>query len=366
MCIDQESVAVQIDQDSVAVQEGLKIIDKPETAQGEQPDHLLDVYGLRKYFPIRDGKLGRGTVNVRAVDDVSFSIFAGETLGLVGESGSGKSTLGRLLVRLMPETSGQVLFEGQDLMSLPERKMRDMRRQMQVVFQDPFGSLNPRFTIGEIVGEPLRVHRISRGKERAARVSELLELVGLDPSRKDRYPHEFSGGQRQRVGIARAIALNPKFIVADEAVSALDVSVQSQVINLLMDLQRELGLTYLFIAHGLDVVRHISDRVAVMYLGKLVEIAPAERIFTTPAHHYTSALLSALPVPDPHNNRERIVLQGEVPSPTNPPSGCRFRTRCVRAEELCSKEEPILHSIGENHEVACHFPLAQPATSEMR
>lgn len=325
-----------------------------EVPQGET---LLAAHNLRKYFPVRTGTLGRATTSVKAVDDVTFEIFRGETLGLVGESGCGKSTLGRLLVRLLPATDGQVLFEGQDVTKMRSRQMRDMRREMQIIFQDPFGSLNPRFTIGDIVAEPLRVHGVSKGRARDARVSELLDLVGLDPARRGRYPHEFSGGQRQRVGIARAIALNPKFIVADEAVSALDVSVQSQVINLLIDLQRELGLTYLFIAHGLDVVRHISDRVGVMYLGKLVEIASADQLFRGPAHHYTSALLSSLPVPDPHRKRERVVLQGELPSPTDPPSGCRFRTRCPRAEERCSVEEPLLRTVRDEQMVACHFPL---------
>lgn len=331
---------------------------------------LLEARRLKKYFPVRHGPLGRATKSVRAVDDVSFQIFRGETLGLVGESGCGKSTLGRVLVRLQDATSGEVVFEGQDLMALPTREMRPLRREMQVIFQDPFGSLNPRFSIGDIVAEPLRVHGVARGRARDARVSELLELVGLDPAGRERYPHQFSGGQRQRVGIARAIALNPKFIVADEAVSALDVSVQSQVINLLVDLQRELGLTYLFIAHGLDVVRHISDRVGVMYLGKLVEVAETEQIFTSPAHPYTGALLSSLPVPDPHRVRGRVVLQGEIPSPTDPPSGCRFRTRCPRAENRCAVEEPILRRITVNQFAACHFPLGgephgRSATSDL-
>lgn len=330
-------------------------------ATATSPGPLVEAIDLKKHFPIKSGSLGRHTKSVKAVDGVSLEILRGETLGLVGESGCGKSTLGRLLVRLLPATSGDVLFEGQSITALSSRGMRNMRSEMQIVFQDPFGSLNPRFTIGDIVAEPLRVHGVSKGRARDARVSELLELVGLDPSRKSRYPHEFSGGQRQRVGIARAIALNPKFIVADEAVSALDVSVQSQVINLLMDLQRELGLTYLFIAHGLDVVRHISDRVGVMYLGKLVEVATAETIFINPAHHYTSALLSSLPVPDPHRQRQPVVLQGDVPSPTNPPSGCRFRTRCPRAEQRCADEVPELRPVADQQLVACHFPLVSPA-----
>jgi oligopeptide/dipeptide ABC transporter ATP-binding protein len=320
-------------------------------------DCLLEARGVKKYFPVRRGVLGRAVQSLKAVDDVSLQIFRGETLGLVGESGSGKSTLGRVLVRLQRATSGKVVYDGCDLMTLPAHQMRSLRREMQVIFQDPFGSLNPRFSIGDIVAEPLRVHGVAKGRVRDARVGELLELVGLDPAARDRYPHQFSGGQRQRVGIARAIALNPKFIVADEAVSALDVSVQAQIINLLMDLQRELGLTYLFIAHGLDVVRHISTRVGVMYLGKLVEVAETERIFTSPAHPYTGALLSALPVPDPHRVRDRVVLQGEIPSPIDPVSGCRFRTRCPRAVERCATEEPVLRQISDNQLAACHFPL---------
>jgi oligopeptide/dipeptide ABC transporter ATP-binding protein len=327
---------------------------------------LVEAIDLKKHFPLKSGSLGRHTKSVKAVDGVSLEIFRGETLGLVGESGCGKSTLGRLLVRLLPATEGDVRFEGQSVTNLSSRGMRNMRSEIQIVFQDPFGSLNPRFTIGDIVAEPLRVHQVSKGRAREARVSELLELVGLDPSRKGRYPHEFSGGQRQRVGIARAIALNPKFIVADEAVSALDVSVQSQVINLLMDLQRELGQTYLFIAHGLDVIRHISDRVGVMYLGKLVEVATAEQIFTRPAHHYTSALLSSLPVPDPHRKRQPVVLQGDVPSPTDPPSGCRFRTRCPRAEQRCADEVPVLRDVDDQQMVACHFPLVSPNGQDAR
>ncbi|MDX6251221.1 MAG: peptide/nickel transport system ATP-binding protein [Kribbellaceae bacterium] len=320
-------------------------------------DCLLEARGLKKYFPVRHGALGRTTKSVRAVDDISLQIFRGETLGLVGESGCGKSTLGRVLLRLQQATAGEVVYDGRDLMKLPAGEMRSLRREMQVIFQDPFGSLNPRFSIGDIVAEPLRVHGVAKGKARDARVAELLELVGLDPAARNRYPHQFSGGQRQRVGIARAIALNPKFIVADEAVSALDVSVQAQVINLLMDLQRELGLTYLFIAHGLDVVRHISTRVGVMYLGKLVEVADTEKIFTSPAHPYTGALLSALPVPDPHRVRDRVVLQGEIPSPIDPITGCRFRTRCPRAVERCAVEEPALRRISDNQLAACHFPL---------
>jgi oligopeptide/dipeptide ABC transporter ATP-binding protein len=332
---------------------------RPSRSTGEvtSEECLLEARRVKKYFPVRHGILGRATKSVKAVDDVSFQIFRGETLGLVGESGCGKSTLGRVLVRLQQATAGELVYEGRDLTTLPAREMRQLRREMQVIFQDPFGSLNPRFSIGDIIAEPLRVHGVAKGRARSARVAELLELVGLDPAVKERYPHQFSGGQRQRVGIARAIALNPKFIVADEAVSGLDVSVQAQVINLLMDLQRELGLTYLFIAHGLDVVRHISNRVGVMYLGKLVEVAETEQIFTSPAHPYTDALLSSQPVPDPHRVRDRVVLQGEIPSPIDPPSGCRFRTRCERAQDRCTVEEPILQRITDNQLAACHFPL---------
>jgi len=318
---------------------------------------LVEVRNLKKYFPIRTGLFSRVVGNVRAVDDVSFSINPGETFGLVGESGCGKSTLGRVMLRLQDATSGQVTFDGKDLLSMQGPQLREMRRQMQVIFQDPFGSLNPRFTVGDIIGEPLRVHNIAHGQEQADRVAELLQLVGLDPSWRNRYPHEFSGGQRQRVGIARALALNPRFILADEAVSALDVSVQSQIINLLSDLQDQLGLTYLFIAHGLNVVRHISDRIGVMYLGKLVEVSETEELFDRPAHPYSAALLSAAPLPNPHRKRERIMLTGEVPSPANPPSGCRFHTRCPLVKPECKEREPQLQQVGPGHWAACHFPL---------
>ncbi len=325
---------------------------------------LLEARNVKKYFPIKRGVFSRTVGYVRAVVDVSLEIRRGETLGLVGESGCGKSTLGRVLLMLQHPTAGQVRFEGRDLLGLRKRELRAMRREMQIIFQDPFGSLDPRFTIGDIVGEPLIVHRAVSGRAGQTmdeRVVELLELVGLDPARRYRYPHEFSGGQRQRVSIARSIALNPKFIVADEPVSALDVSVQSQVINLLSDLQARLGLTYLFIAHGLNVVRHISDRVGVMYLGKLVEVASTDALFSAPLHPYTAALLSAIPVPDPHRRRNGITLKGDVPSPSNPPSGCRFRTRCLFAQPRCADEEPLLKTIasgGSGREVACHFPLS--------
>jgi peptide/nickel transport system ATP-binding protein len=317
---------------------------------------LLEVRNIKKYYPIRRGVFNRTVGHVRAVDDISLELRRGEIFGLVGESGSGKSTLGQLLLRLQEATAGQVLFEGHDLLTMKAAMLRKMRREMQIIFQDPFASLNPRFTVRDIIAEPLEVHHVTAGKAKDERVIELLELVGLDPARRNRYPHEFSGGQRQRISIARSIALNPKFIVADEAVSALDVSVQSQVINLLSDLQERLGLTYLFIAHGLNVVRHISDRVGVMYLGKLVEVADTDTIFDQPAHPYTVALLSAIPVPDLQQRRTRMVLQGEVPSAANPPSGCHFRTRCPFAEQRCSEEEPPLRALSANHQVACHFP----------
>jgi oligopeptide/dipeptide ABC transporter ATP-binding protein len=319
---------------------------------------LLEARNVKKYFPIQRGVFGRTGGYVRAVDDVSLEIRQGETLGLVGESGCGKSTLGRVLLILQHPTAGEVRFEGRDLLALTKRELRAMRREMQIIFQDPFGSLDPRYTIGDIVAEPLEVHRIASGREKEDRVAELLTLVGLDPARRHRYPHEFSGGQRQRVSIARSIALHPKLIVADEPVSALDVSVQSQVINLLSDLQDRLGLTYLFIAHGLNVVRHISDRVGVMYMGKLVEVAPTDALFSAPFHHYTAALLAAIPVPDPHRRRTGMILQGDVPSPANPPSGCRFRTRCALVQARCAEEEPPLKEIAPGRQVACHFPLS--------
>ncbi len=319
-------------------------------------DPLIVASNIKKYFPIKDGIFRRVVGHVKAVDDVSFHINRGETFGLVGESGSGKSTLGRVMLRLLDSTEGNVLFEDKELLSLSKKELRKLRREMQIIFQDPFGSLNPRFTIGDVIGEMFRVHGVAKGKERDEKVCELLEMVGIDPSRRHSYPHEFSGGQRQRVGIARAIALNPKFILADEAVSALDVSVQAQVINLLKDLQQQLGLTYLFIAHGLNVVRYISDRVGVMYLGKLVEVAETDQLFNHPLHPYTQALISTNPSPNPYNRRERIVLKGEIPSPANPPGGCRFHTRCPIATNRCKEEEPIMQEQAQGHYVACHYP----------
>ncbi|NRR22276.1 ABC transporter ATP-binding protein [Brevibacillus sp. MS2.2] len=321
-------------------------------------EYLIEANHIKKYFPIKAGLLSRVIGHVKAVDDVSFGIRPGETFGLVGESGCGKSTLGRVVLNLQRATSGEVLFDGTNIHQVNRQENLKLRRDMQIIFQDPFGSLNPRFLVSDIIGEPLRVHLRASAKEIDERVVELMSLVGLDPSRRNRYPHEFSGGQRQRIGIARSIALSPRFIVADEAVSALDVSVQSQVLNLMMKLQKEMGLTYLFIAHGLNVVRHISDRVGVMYLGKMVEIARTDDLFAQPLHPYTAALLSAIPKPTPHRRQERIVLQGDVPSPANPPSGCRFHPRCAMAQERCSKEIPELIEVGQDRQVACHFPLA--------
>ncbi|CAI6082674.1 ABC transporter ATP-binding protein [Cohnella sp. JJ-181] len=319
---------------------------------------LFRVEDVRKYYPIKRGFPGRSRAFVRAVDGVSFSIREGETLGLVGESGSGKSTLGRLLLQLEPVTSGRVLFEGEDLTRLGASRLRQTRRHMQMIFQDPYGSLDPRWNVGDLVGEPLAVHHGLAGKEKKQRVEELLAAVGLDHGIISRHPHEFSGGQRQRIGIARAIALHPKFVLADEAVSALDVSVQAQVVNLLQDLQQKLGLTYLFIAHGLHVVRHISDRIAVMYLGRIVEIAPSRELFRRPAHPYTRALIDSIPHPDPRLRTEPAAIRGEIPSPARPPAGCRFHTRCPLATDRCRAESPDLLPLDGDRSVACHYPLA--------
>jgi len=319
-----------------------------------QQDILVEARGLTKHFPVRGGVFQRTQGWVKAVDNVSFTIRRGETLGLVGESGCGKTTVGRMLLRLLMPTSGHVFFEGQDLTALSERELKPFRREMQIIFQDPFSSLDPRTPIGDSIGEGLRVHGVKDARERRERVLEMMRTVGLEEYHARRYPHEFSGGQRQRIGIARALVLRPKFIVCDEPVSALDVSIQSQVLNLLRRLQREFHLTYLFVAHNLSVVEHISDRVAVMYLGKLVELTDRVSLFQNAQHPYTRALLSAIPIPDPDLKRERIILAGDVPSPLRPPSGCRFHTRCPEAMEQCRIEEPPLVNLGGEHWVACH------------
>ncbi len=316
---------------------------------------LLTVKHLKKYYPITSGVFARETGVVKAVDDVSFSVQKGETLGLVGESGCGKSTTGRSVLRLIEPTAGEVLFEGKSVTGMNKAELRKLRRDMQIVFQDPFASLNPRHNVEKILEEPLIVHNIGTPAERKKRVHEMLEVVGLSAYHARRYPHQFSGGQRQRIGIARALMLNPKLIVADEPVSALDVSIQSQVLNLMQDLQREFGLTYLFIAHDLSVVRHISDRVGVMYLGRLVELADKDALYDRPLHPYTQALLSAVPNPDPDAKRERIILQGDVPSPANPPGGCSFHTRCPHVTDMCRNVRPDFRDTGGGHFVACHL-----------
>ncbi len=318
---------------------------------------LLDVKELVQYFPIRRGVLQKVVGYVHAVDGISFDIKRGETLGLVGESGCGKTTTGRSILQLYKPTSGQVIFDGMNLVELNGKKMREERKKIQMIFQDPYASLNPRMTVEEIVGEPLKIHKIVENSEIRNKVKELLELVRLNPAYIDRYPHEFSGGQRQRIGVARALALNPELIVCDEPISALDVSVQAQIVNMLEELQSEMNLTYLFIAHDLSVVKHISDRVAVMYLGVIMEMTSRDELYSNPLHPYTIALLSAVPIPDPEKeiNRKRIILEGDVPSPVDPPSGCRFRTRCPLAQEICAKERPEFREVKPGHFVACHL-----------
>ena len=311
-------------------------------------EKLLEVKNLKKYFP-------SGSQVVKAVDDVSFDVYKGETLGLVGESGCGKSTTGRMTIRLLDATEGSILYKGKDIANLSGNALRDQRCKMQIIFQDPFSSLDPRKTIGETIGRPLQVHNLIPTAQRFERVLELMERVGLDPNWVNKYPHELDGGRRQRVGIARALAVNPEYIVCDEPVSALDVSIQAQVLNLLQDLQEEMGLTYLFISHDLSVVKHLSNRIAVMYLGKIVELATSDELFANQAHPYTQALLSAIPIPSIDAKPKRILLQGDVPSPKNPPSGCRFHTRCPYATERCKTEEPMLRDIGGGHCVACHM-----------
>ena len=315
---------------------------------------LLEIRDLKKYFPVGEGLFSRGKGAVKAVDGVNLSIEEGETLGLVGESGCGKSTLGRTILRLIEPTGGEINFLGKNLLSMSQRELRDTRREMQIIFQDPYASLNPRMRVGDIVGEGLEIHKLAKGKAKRERVMELLHQVGLREDHFDRYPHEFSGGQRQRIGIARALAVSPKFIVCDEPVSSLDVSIQAQIINLLQELQEKMHLTYLFISHDLRVVEHISHRVAIMYLGKVVEIAKSDTIYRDAKHPYTRALLSAVPIPDMNTKKERVVLEGDVPSPVNPPSGCTFHPRCAYREAVCSQTEPALEFTADGHGVSCH------------
>ena len=338
-----------------------QVVTEATPASNGAGDALLRVEGLVKHFPVKSGVFKHTVGQVRAVDGIDLTIESGETLGVVGESGCGKTTLGRTLIKLIEPTAGRIVFDGTDITTYKRRQMRPVRRDIQIVFQDPYASLNPRMTVREIVAEPLRIHGLYRRGEGQRRVGELLRTVGLSPEHANRFPHEFSGGQRQRIGVARALALNPRLIVLDEPVSALDVSIQAQVVNLLAQLQKEFGLTYLFIAHDLSVVRHVSDRVAVMYLGKIVEVGSRLQIYEAPMHPYTQALLSAVPIESPNQRgkRSRIILEGDVPSPVNPPSGCRFRTRCWKAQEICAEQEPeLVPRAGGEHPVACHFAEA--------
>jgi oligopeptide/dipeptide ABC transporter ATP-binding protein len=330
---------------------------RAEAQTGGSDNEILRVEDLVKHFPIRAGLFKRTVGQVHAVDGANLTLRPGETLGVVGESGCGKTTLGRTIVKLLEPTAGRVVFNGRDITNLSRRQMREVRRELQIVFQDPYASLNPRMTVREIVAEPLRVHRLYKGQGGKEKVDELLRTVGLSPEHGNRFPHEFSGGQRQRIGFARALALNPQLVVLDEPVSALDVSIRAQVVNLLESLQRDFNLTYLFIAHDLSLVRHMADRVAVMYLGKIVELGAKQDIYERPSHPYTQALLSAVPIEEPsqRGKRKRIVLEGDVPNPANPPSGCRFRTRCWKAQPICAEEEPALIDRGQGHPSACHF-----------
>lgn len=332
----------------------MSVIEKEHKA-GTDQKYILEAINIKKYFPIKGGVLKKTIGHVKAVDDVSLSIKRGETLGVVGESGSGKSTLGRVILRLLQQTEGKIIFEDNDISALGTRKLRPYRRDMQIVFQDPFASLNPKMSVEELIEEPLIVQTSLKKKERKDKIISLLQKVGLRSEDRLKYPHEFSGGQRQRISIARALALNPKFIICDEPVSALDVSIQAQVLNLMADLQEEFGLTYLFIAHDLSVVKHISDRIAVMYLGRIAEIAPKKNLYDQPLHPYTQALLSSVPSIEKRKNREKIILTGDLPSPSNPPSGCAFRTRCPKAHERCAVDRPELIDAGGGHHVACHL-----------
>ncbi|MGY3714609.1 ABC transporter ATP-binding protein [Sutcliffiella cohnii] len=330
-----------------------------ESTKQKQEEYLLKVRGLKKYFDISEGLLKRKKQYLRAVDGVDFFVKEGETLGIVGESGCGKSTTGNLIMQLLEKTDGEIVFDGVDLSTLPKEELRKKRAEIQMIFQDPYSSLNPRMRVFDIIAEPLLTHRVAKGKELEGRVYELMDVVGLDRTYAKRYPHEFSGGQRQRIGIARAIALKPKLVICDEPVSALDVSIQSQILNLMAKLQKEFNLTFIFIAHGLPAVKHISDRIAVMYLGKIVEITTKDNLFEQPLHPYTEGLLSAVPIPDPNlrDKKNRIIIEGDLPSPANPPSGCRFHPRCPYAQHTCKTDVPELKEVKPEHYVACHFPL---------